>query len=220
MPSAVQVALTAGPLAFYFLVLGIWRWGRSPRVIHGPIDFGLLAFGVGGLVAFGPIGDWLVHRLFPAPSPWAWMAVATFLWLLALLWAPRTARRLVIYNVDPATLREAIRELLDQFPGPYVATLHGFEDSLSGRGLTIEVPSWSRTATVEAIGRRPEELIAVLAPALRERLRGTAPRDRVAATAWLLLSGLTVALPIFVMMFNRPQVRAALRALLERLRGG
>ena len=56
--------------------------------------------------------------------------------------------------------------------------------------------------------------------ALRARLRGTAPRTSAPALGWFSLSALTVFVPLLVLTLSRPHVRAALRALMERLRGG
>ena len=220
MSSVVQLLLTAGPLACYFLVLGLWRSGPSPRVVAGPVDFALLAFGVGGLVAFGPIGHWLVARLFPAPSLWAWMAVVTALWLAALLWAPRTARRLVVYHVDPAAFDAALAGALGDLPGQFAPTLRGFEDAKSGRGVAVERGARARTITIEAYGSRPEALIAALAPGLRARLRGTSPPRSRALAGWFVLAALTLLAPLAALVMSRPQVRAALWAVFQRLRGG
>jgi hypothetical protein len=220
MSSVVQLALTAGPLACYFFILGLWRSGRSPRVVAGPLDFALLAFGVGGLVAFGPIGQWVVDRLFPAPSLWAWLAVVTALWLATLLWAPRTARRLVVYNVDPEAFDAALAETLRDLPGHFAPTLRGFEDPESGRGVAVERGARSGTATIEAYGSRPEPLIASLAPGLRARLQAPTPPRPGAGAGWFLLSALTLLIPLVGLVATRPQVRAALWALFQRLRGG
>src|SRR5690348_15210852 len=103
MPVAIQLALMVIPLSLYLYVLGIWHSGRTPRVVAGPVDLGLLAFGLSGLLIFGPIG-----RLWPwhargLPGVWAWLALTAFVVLLALPWLPRSFRRLAVYNVDPET---------------------------------------------------------------------------------------------------------------------
>src|SRR5438309_1399111 len=56
-----QYALTVGPLGFYLWVLGLWQSGRRPHVVRGLTDFTLLAFGVGGVLAFGPFGQLLAR---------------------------------------------------------------------------------------------------------------------------------------------------------------
>ncbi len=221
MSPALQVALAVGPLAAYFAALGALQGGRRPVVVPGPIDFLLLATGLGGLIVFGPVGLVLVRSLFPAPSPWAWLALASAYGLFVLLWAPRGARRLVVYHVDPESLRTAVREALMVLPGAFTPTVRGFEDREHGRGLTVEAGARLRAGTVEAYGDRSEPLIAELAPLLRARLRRQAPPvpGRL-ALLWFGLSALTLLLPVAAQVLGRPQVMEALRALMDRLRGG
>src|SRR5580692_8846780 len=96
MPIALQIVLALSPLAIYFLILGAWQSGRDPQVVPGMLDYGLLAFGVGGLIAFGPIGSGLIRVLFPGESVWAWLASPTLFTLVALLRAPSAHKRVVV----------------------------------------------------------------------------------------------------------------------------
>ena len=73
MSVAVQIALTATPLAAYFYILGLFHSGGRPRLVSGPADVGLgaergaltgPAFGAGGggklrpvLLLTGPVGS-------------------------------------------------------------------------------------------------------------------------------------------------------------------
>src|SRR6266496_3436409 len=100
MTGQLPLSLAVAPLATYLFVLSLWHGGRHPRVVSGPADFALLAFGLGGLVVFG---------------------------LVATLLARRSLRRLTVYHVDPEALVRALRETLDQVPGHFVRTLRGFE---------------------------------------------------------------------------------------------
>ncbi len=79
MSPAFQVALAVGPLAAYFLMLGILQSTRRPTVVPGAIDFALLASALGGLVVFGPVGWVLTATLFPGPS--LWCAIGPSQWL-------------------------------------------------------------------------------------------------------------------------------------------
>lgn len=80
--------------------MGVWQSGRSPRVVSGPLDFGLLVMGLGVLIAFGPIGSVLVRVIPGAKPPGLALTLAATWALLALFWLPRTARLLVVYNVE------------------------------------------------------------------------------------------------------------------------
>ena len=89
MTAAVQIALTATPIAAYLYALGLIHGGSTPRVaLSGPADVALMAFGLGGLVAFGPFGTiGGLARLVGAevgPLGWSiWVAVVV-LWSLVL----------------------------------------------------------------------------------------------------------------------------------------
>jgi hypothetical protein len=220
MNDTLRLVLALTPLACYFFILGVWRSGRSPRVVPGPLDFGLLAMGLGGLIAFGPIGSVLIQAIFPGPSIWAWLALAATWALFTLLWLPRTARRLVVYNVESSKLNQAVRDALMELPGSFAPTLTGFEDAEHGRGVAVGIGPRSRTGLVEAYGSQSETLTATLGPCLRERLRGTAPRSRSAATLWFALSTLTLLTPLTQRALGSSPVGAALRVLIDRFQGG
>ncbi len=151
MPIPVQICLTLGPLATYFLVLGAWQSGRDAKVVPGGLDFALLALGVGGLVAFGPIGTVLIRLLFPGESVWAWLALPTTLALAALMWAPKMRRRVVVYNVSPEDLERVAREVADHLPGRVVSTLRGYED----RARPAAASGWTARAAAAPRSSRP-----------------------------------------------------------------
>ncbi len=219
MISASQVALTAGPLAFYLAVLAAWQGGRHPRVVSGPLDFGLLVVGVGGLLTFGPFGQLMARALFGKPNPLDWLTLISGEGLVATVLTRRALRRVVIYCVDPETLNRSLREALDRGPGRYLATLGGFEDQVEARGISVEITPRSRAAVIEAYGRNPEDLINELAPRLEEQLRGVSMPP--SSLSWVLsgLWGLTTLTFVTSLFLAQPQAREALRAFLQRLNG-
>jgi hypothetical protein len=217
MPLPLQIALSVGPLALYFFVLGAWQSGRDPKVVRGGADFALLIFGIGGLLCFGPVGRVIVSLLFPGPSVWAWLALPTSLALLALPFVPRAQRRLVVYNVTPSAFEQAVRGAVSKLPGSFARTLRGFENSDDGRGVWFDASPRSRTGVVEGHGRSADDLVRALAPLLRRELRGQGTRSSGVARAWFTMSGLLLWVPVIALMLSRVQLRAAFRALLERL---
>ena len=200
-------------------MLAAWHGGRHPRVVSGPLDFALLAVGVGGLLTFGPFGQVLARAFFGKPNLLDWLTLISGEGLIATVLARRALRRLAVYCVDPETLNRALREVLDRGPGRYVATLGGFEDRVEARGLSVEVSPRSRAAVIEAYGHDPEELINELAPRLEEGLRGVTMRP--SPLPWILSGLWALSMLAFVtsLFLAQPQARAALRALLERLNG-
>lgn len=221
MNSTVQLALMLSPMAFYLYVVAVWQSGRHPRVVAGPVDFGLLLFGLSGLLICGPIGWLMVSRAaaFGTPSVWAWLVLLCSFGLLAVPWIPRSFRRAVIYNIDPEQLDQGLREALEALPNSFERTLTGYEDRQNHRGVRVEASARFRTATLEAYGGDAELLIRQLQAELRTRL--LSPVGRPSAIAWILL-GLCLALiaPVLAALLSRPQTRAALRAFFDRLHGG
>ncbi len=220
MTGALQVLLTVGPLSAYFLVQGLWQGGRRSKVVPGPVDFAWLAFGIGGLLIFGPIGHVLVATIFPAPSLWAWLSLPSAALLGVLLWMPRTTRRLVVYNVVPEILWRGLQKALEPQPEHFQRTVRGFEDVESGRGIAVEMGPGARTAVVEAYGTRPEELMERLDRGLRMALSDEPTTPRGTARVWLALASLLPLASVAWLLLERPQVQAALRALLGRFGGG
>jgi hypothetical protein len=222
MSPALQVALAIGPLAAYFGLLGLLQSLRRPTVVPGTIDFALLAGGLGGLVVFGPVGWVLGKLLFPGPSLWARLALLSGYVLLVMIWAPRSGRRLVIYNVDPRSLVEAVREGVERLdPGAHFEpTVRGFEDHALGRGLHLEPPGRLRTAVIDAYGNDPETLIASLEPILRRELARHRSARSPLAGLWFALGLLTLISPLAALALSRPGVMTAVRTFLDHLVGG
>ena len=215
MPVSVRVALAFLPMSAYFFAIGLWRGGPRPRVVSGSLDFGLLAFGLGGLIAFGPVGQMVVGLVFPRPGVSAWMAVASLLALLALIRVRRFRTRLVVYNVDPPALIEALGLAMTTSSGPPRRTVLGFEDASSSRGVTLDL-NRSRVAVLDAHGDDPESLIDALRPSLALALSSVPPRPSRLSWIWFALSTISAAIPAVVVLLSRDEVRAALK----RLRGG
>jgi hypothetical protein len=220
MISDWSVALSVGPLAYYFAVLAVWQGGRHPRVVPGRIDFALLAFAVGGLAAFGPCGEIAARMLFGKPRSADWLVIASAVALAAMYLGRRSGQKLVVYHVDPETLEQAMQKVCDEDPGHFVRTLRGFEDRAEGRGVSVEANPALRAALVHAFGPRPEAMIRDLIPRLRRELeRVDAPRSRLGLIFWGL-AALTAAIPLFGAVLVRFRAREVFRVLLEHLRGG
>jgi hypothetical protein len=217
MASPLQYLLTVGPIGVYLGILGYWQSRRHPRVVRGSIDFGLLAMAIGGLLAFGPLGDLAASILSgrTASAPVDRLIVVTLLGLWGCLLARNAVHRLVVYRVDADGLTRALEEVLGHLDGRFVRTLSGYEDRSSPRGVRVEMTSRLRCAVVEAYGRDPEGLIRQIRPRLRRQLEGLRlPPSRVAP---LLYAGslLALVLPAAVTRMTQEQALEILRALLR-----
>jgi hypothetical protein len=212
------VALTVGPLACYFYVVGVWQSGRHPRVVAGPLDFAVLAFGVSGLLTVGPVGQLLMRLIFGLPGPWAWGLWVLFLALWAAIFAGWASRRTVVYNIDPARLTEAVGRALGGLPGGrFAATLGGFESADDGRAVLVEGFGRLRVGTVDAHGREAEALARALRPRLREQLSAVTSGPTRVTWGLFVLSWITMLAPLVTFLATEPRARAVMRALLMRI---
>jgi hypothetical protein len=216
---AMQVALTATPLAAYFYALGVFHSGRHPRMVAGPVDVGLLAFGLGGLVAFGPFGKAVLGGLVGSEvSLFSWAIWVVVIGLWALVLAGSASLRLTVYHVDSRDLERAVREALGQLEGRFSPTLHGFEDATRGVGITLKPIRFLRTCGVEAYGREPEVLIRELKPVLGDVLSRLPQRASGVSHALFGMACLTMLVPVTGFLIANPRAKDALRMLMHSLR--
>ncbi len=219
MTLAAQIALTATPLSAYFYALGVWHGGRGPRLVSGPVDAALLTAGLGGLVAFGPVGQIVIARLAGSragPIPWALWVALLATW--AVVFALSAARRLAVYNVTEADLDRAVREALGQLDGRFVATVQGFEDPERGTGLAVRCSRRLRAGSVEAHGSDPEAFLAELKPRLRVALGRITTHPSATSTALFGTACAVMLVPVAGFFLANPRAKDALRALLHSLR--
>jgi hypothetical protein len=219
MTAAVQIALTATPLAGYFYALGLFHSGRRPRLVPGPLDVGLMAFGLGGLIAFGPFGRSVLGRLVGAeagPLAWSvWVAVVA-LWSLAL--AGSAGLRVTVYHLTAGELDRAVREALAGAGGRFTPTLNGFEDAARGAGILVRSVPRLRVGTVEAYGRDPEVLMAELKPRIRDALARLPQGPSRVSHAMFGLACLAMLVPVTGFFLSNSRARDALRVLMHSLR--
>ena len=219
MTLSSQIALAATPLSAYFYALGVLHGGRGPRVVAGPVDVAMLGVGVGGLVAFGPLGQSILGAIAGRElGPWHWATWVALLasWLFVV--AASASRRLAIYNVRAGDLDRAVREALAGLHGRFEPTLRGFEDAQRGAGVTVRSSRRLRAGSVEAYGREPEKLMAELKPGLKAAL-GEITRPTSAVSGLMFAAAcLVMLLPAAGYFAANPRAKEALRALLHSIR--
>jgi hypothetical protein len=221
MSMTVQTLLMIGPLAGYFLLQGLWHRGPGPQVVSGQHDFSALALALGALICFGPVGEALVGFAPARADLAARIVLLAALWLIVLLVAPASYRRLLVYNAEPADVDFALEETLrDEVPGDFLRTIRGFEDPRSRRGLHVTYHPHTGGGEIEFYGAASQALQAAVAAGLRHRLAGrTSSQGRPLASLLYLLSVLTLSLPLLLTWCDRPNPLEALRVMLRSLIG-
>jgi hypothetical protein len=143
----LQVILTIGPLAVYFLGLGLASSQAHPCVVSERSDFVLLA------VAFVPVMVWPVVALLQAGNTAITLillsaVVVLFFWLL-----PRRHDGWVIYNINVAECRHALQRACRRLGWQLEPVSFGREEAdtlIQPVGLAVNLCSmpWLRNVTI------------------------------------------------------------------------
>ncbi|MDX2035472.1 MAG: hypothetical protein SFX72_02380 [Isosphaeraceae bacterium] len=220
MVESVRLAIMLEPLAIYLYILGIWQSGLRPKIVSGKLDHALLVFGLSGIVIVGPLGEFLLERLFGPANPVVWI-----LWIgFALLWAifleGRAGRRFVVYKVDSRVLLEAIRICLAAESGRFVETIQGFEDREGGITVTIHPHQTLRSGSVQVEGPDADTFRLRLQCALAAHF-GSRPAEGHSHVAWGLFAVAWVALvmPMLNLLLHDPRIRTLVREVRRHLFG-
>ena len=80
-------------------------------MVAGSVDVALLAFGLGGMVAFGPFGRAVLGRVAGEQAgPLAWSIWVGLVALWALVLAGSASLRVTVYHISPEELDLAVRD--------------------------------------------------------------------------------------------------------------
>lgn len=108
----VRLSLALGPLAVYFLMMGVIHLARRPFLTTGGRDLAALGVAVSGLVIIGPIELFLPRAAAMNFGALVWLLLIAFyvlcLTLVVLIGRPR----LVIYNISVDELRPVLAEVV------------------------------------------------------------------------------------------------------------
>ena len=203
-----ELTLAFGPLAMYFVALGIINLGSRPVIVPGSRETVALALALVGFVLIGPMALFFPEAAANQFGPKVWLLLLAFYTLSVLLWTLVARPRLVIYNVDPAELRKLLAEVaIEVDPEAHWA---GDNLVLPQRGVQLHVEDHARmrNVTLLAVGAEQspsgwEALENALRRAARSRLTGRNPRG-----VGLLSSGLVMLAAIVYRTLENPQAIA------------
>jgi hypothetical protein len=187
-PDPLHVCIALGPLAMYFVVLGIINLSSRPLLTTGGRDFAALAIGLSGLVVAGPMELFLAEGAAVAYGGWVWammlVAYALCVALLALMMRPR----LVVYNMALEQLRPLVADVATRLDCDARWAGDTLVMPLLGVELHVEASPAMKNVQLVASGspqnlfgwrRLERELVSALRPAL------TMPNP--AGYGWILL---------------------------------
>lgn len=110
----LRLCLAFGPLAIYFVTIGLLNLSRRSLLVSGTRDAATLGLALSGLVIIGPMELFLPQAAANQYGPYVWVLLLTCyavcLVLLLLLLRPR----LVIYNMSIDRLRPILADLVER----------------------------------------------------------------------------------------------------------
>ena len=93
-----MVALALLPLVFYFAFLTSLHFRQTPTVLNGSLDFMLLAWGLFGLITFGPGRLLIPIYVYAAWGVYTWIFWIGFYFAASHILSWQFTNRLVIYH--------------------------------------------------------------------------------------------------------------------------
>lgn len=102
------------PLAVYFLLLGIIHASRRPLLLSGSEDIALLCSAASGMVFAGPMNLFFPINAAIQYGTYIWLILAIFYILITLLIILYSRPRLIVYNIDIATLKEILEKIANR----------------------------------------------------------------------------------------------------------
>ena len=109
-----RMCLALGPLAAYFLLLGVVNLLRRPLVISGAKDTAILGIAVSGLVILGPLELFTPTAASVQFGAFVWVLMIGLYVMALVLLVLQMRPRLVIYNISIDELRPVLAELVPQ----------------------------------------------------------------------------------------------------------
>lgn len=113
MMDPFRLCVALGPLALYFLAVGLMNFSRRPRVVSGTRDTAALGFATAGLLLVGPI-ELLLPALPVRITAYVWLLLLVLYVLIVSLVVLLLAPRIVVYNVNYEQIRPALAETVNQ----------------------------------------------------------------------------------------------------------
>lgn len=200
----LHVIIALGPLAAYFVLLGLINLSRRPLVTTGARDVAALGLAVVGLVFIGPAELFLPDAAIVELGWIAWLMLGAFYALLLTLGVLLLRPRLVIYNVTADQLRPALANVVAELDGD--ARWAGESLVLPNLGVQLHVEPVSATRNAELISNGPNQNYSgwrALEIALTQALRRTTNSPNPYAI-FPLGFGLLMAVMVAVLTFSNP----------------
>lgn len=213
----LRLCLAFGPLAIYFVTIGLLNLSRRSLLVSGTRDAATLGLALSGLVIIGPMELFLPQAAANQYGPYVWLLLLTCyavcLVLLLLLMRPR----LVIYNMSIDRLRPILADLVERLDPE--ARWAGDSLALPALGVQLHLDPTAvmRNVSLVAAGSRQNYLgWRHLEEALGQALERQEPSERNFRALNLLAAGVLILAALAWSVTRDPE--AVAQALFEMLR--
>ncbi len=151
----LHFAIAMGPLAVYFLLLGIINLSRRPFVTTGARDTTALGIAICGFAVAGPMDLFMPSAAATKFEGWVWVLLLAFyglcLTLLVLLMRPR----LVLYNTTVNQLHPVLDELVKEIDSD--ARWAGNSLAIPHLGVQLHVESFPALRNVQLVATTSQQ---------------------------------------------------------------
>jgi hypothetical protein len=212
----LHLSIALGPLAIYFLFLGLLNLSTRPFLTTGARDAAALGVAISGFVVAGPMELFLPENAVARFGPYVWLLLlalyALSITLLALVLRPR----LVIYNMTAEQLRPILDGAAKSLDPE--ARWAGASLALPGLGVSLHLEPSPAMRNVQLTSTGPRQSYAGwrrLEIALAAGLKQTRVTPNPYGGSLLFLSAVMAGLIGYVMIRDGASVAAALHEMLR-----
>jgi len=212
----LHLAIALGPLAVYFLLLGLINLSRQPLVTGGSRDSAVLGLAVMGFFIAGPMELFMPQAAAERWPGWVWLLLIALyllsLTLLVLLMRPR----IVIYNMTADRLRPTLAAVAKQLDSE--SRWAGESLALPTLGLQLHVESFAALRNVQLVAAGSKQSFAgwrALEQALRKELHREAVERNPYGASLVALGCLISGIVLYMTVSNQESVAQALVEMLR-----
>lgn len=188
----LKIILAIGPLALYFLILGLLNSQARPCLVSARLDFALLT------VAFVPVIAMPLLVLFGQGShQLVSVIVLGFVGLFCVL-LPRRDHRWVVYNCSPAQCRRLLHQVARRMGWRVVSSQEGtLTVEPLGLHLTQSALPLLRSVTLHVHAQNHDTATSQLIAALKREVRAEAMLPSATGVSFVVVGAALLGLPMW-----------------------